>query len=244
MMANVDGVDVATTAAVLLADAAAVLLFTLLTPSLVARFHQASPLQPLSILASYLVFCASVWGLRRLESGGPGCLGTTLMAGLAVFFGVFVVVMIVESSGFFARLDDLPTDLGALQAAKLMLIVAVGLALAFLYFATLTIEVPVAVPKATLAHAVWTGVTALGINWMCVVTAAHWEAFAADSEPATGLALGGKILVFAVVYVFFLLFYAPPRLLVVARAPGLLTVAAFFAQTGYLVWRTLARSAW
>jgi hypothetical protein len=79
---------------------------------------------------------------------------------------------------------------------------------------------------------------------MILVTVAYWQATFADTEAYTGLALGGKILIFLVVYAFFMVFFAPPRMLFLLKQPTIPAVLSFLGQTGYFVWNSLDRIAW
>jgi hypothetical protein len=58
------------------------------------------------------------------------------------------------------------------------------------------------------------------------------------------LALRGKLLNFRPVYLFFLLFYVPPRLLFLLKNPGPSSVITFLLQTRYYVWSLLSRTVW
>jgi hypothetical protein len=84
----------------------------------------------------------------------------------------------------------------------------------------------------------------LGVNLMIIISMAQWEvAFQAES-PYEGLGMGAKIMIFAAVYLFFLIFYGAPRFMFYKANPSLLAVGTFFAQTAFYLWRFLDGSAW
>jgi hypothetical protein len=47
-----------------------------------------------------------------------------------------------------------------------------------------------------------------------------------------------------VTYAFFLLFFAPPRLVYIAMKPRPASYVSFIIQTVYYVWQLLASTAW
>ena len=78
----------------------------------------------------------------------------------------------------------------------------------------------------------------LAINAMVLVTAAYWGAQAMSSEPMD-LALGGKILLFVVVYIVLVLFYAPPRLVLLSIDPAPSSLPVFLVMLGFVAWHLL-----
>ena len=84
----------------------------------------------------------------------------------------------------------------------------------------------------------------LGVNVMILTTVGFWSAYFADTEPYVGLAMGGKILIFIMAYIFFMLFFAAPRMLFLLKRPGTAGVATFILQTGFYVWQLLSGTAW
>jgi hypothetical protein len=58
------------------------------------------------------------------------------------------------------------------------------------------------------------------------------------------LGIGAKAIIFIAAYAFFLLFFAPPRLVYVVMRPSPSSYITFIIQTVYYVWRLLAGTAW
>ncbi len=79
---------------------------------------------------------------------------------------------------------------------------------------------------------------------MILAVTAFWNAYFNGIEPYEGLAIGGKILIFMVTYIFFLLFFAPPRMLFLLNKSTNFAWLTFLLQTGYFVWDSLSRLAW
>ena len=84
----------------------------------------------------------------------------------------------------------------------------------------------------------------LGVNLMILTVTAFWNAYFNGIEPYEGLAIGGKILIFLVTYIFFLLFFAPSRMLFLLKKSNNFAWLTFLLQTGYFVWDSLSRLAW
>lgn len=227
-------------------DLAALLLYTAIVPSLTARFQEKSVGNAIIIGLIYLLFCLAVYLNRKLDgatetySGWKGALGF-----LAVAFGIFVTYMIAESGGILDHIDASNLDLDNPWVSLGLLVGgALWFLLLSLYAAILFIEIKPIVPRHTGLVSGLELLSLLGVNLMVIVTVAYWEAVFSGTEPYDSIATGGKILIFLLTYVFFLLFFAPPRLLFLARNPRPAALASFLIQTGYYVWGTLSRSAW
>jgi len=208
------------------------------------------------IIGAYFAMCGGLWLTKLIhpplkqakeettteakskdECSVQGC-----ALAMALPFGIFVLVMIISSGGTSADVNaglDALTALGEAQPLLYALF-----ALLFVLIAGAFVAALLAKPKPRLAPGTGAalGVQALGvlgIDAMVLVTAAFWEAELADAEPM-GLALGGRILVFAASYVFFLMFYAPPRLALLSVEPGKYSLYTFLAMLAVVVWRLTA----
>ena len=222
-----------------LADLSGVLLYLLLLPRLVSAFSQPSIASALFIILVYLSFCGSVYLLRRQPpSVAPRY--QDLLASTGLLFSLFVGYMVAESAGFFANVGELDSDPGPVAILAVLISGALWLALLFLY--PLLLSLPIAPAEATTqAQSL---LALLGVNLMILVTAAYWQATFADVEPYDDLTAGGKLLIFLAVYLFFLLFFAAPRALILLRSPASLPLISFLLQTGYYVWNSLSGNAW
>lgn len=220
-------------------------LYAALLPLLVSRFQQKSMINPLIIGLVYLLFCLSVYIIRRVEPGRGESFNIDSMAVLGFLgaaFGMFLTYMAVESGGI---LDHLEIDLESGAASfGLMLASFLWLGLVFLYAGILLIDIQPTISHAT-AQAMWLELFSLiGVNLMIILTAAFWETIFIGTEPYDAVTVGGKILIFIATFAFFLFFFAPPRMLFLTRNPSLGAIASFLLQTGYYVWGSLSRNAW
>ena len=84
----------------------------------------------------------------------------------------------------------------------------------------------------------------LGVNAMILTTVGFWHAYFSDIEPYEGLAMGAKVLIFLLTYIFFMLFFAAPRMLFLLKRPSAVGIATFIVQTGFYIWRLLSGTAW
>lgn len=226
-------------------DLISVVLYSAMLPLLVSRFQQKSAVNSLIIGVVYLLFCLSVYIMRRVEPGSGDSFSIDSMAVLGFLgaaFGMFLTYMAVESGGI---LDNLEIDLESGAASfGLMLVSILWLGLVFLYAGILLIDIQPTISRGTVS-AMWLELFSLiGVNLMIILTAAFWETIFIGTEPYDTVTIGGKILIFIVTFAFFLFFFAPPRMLFLTRNPSLGAIASFLLQTGYYVWGSLSRNAW
>ncbi len=221
------------------ADVLGVGLYTLVLPRLVVAFQRPALLNAFLIGGVYLLFCGAVYLLRRQPPrAAPARRG--LLAALGVTFSLLVTYMMAESAGFFANVERLDPNPGAGAVAAITVGAVLWLGLLALYPAVLTISVPQDVAATAGRHFL----SLVGVNVMIVVTVAYWQVLFSGTEPYEDLAVGGKVLVFLVVYLFFLLFFAAPRLLAFLKEPTRVALLSFLLQTGYYVGHSVSQSAW
>ena len=229
-----------------IADLTGLFLYWTLVPILSSRFQQKSAVNALIIGGVYLLFCVAVYAARRLEGPAEGAYiqpGGFLVF-LAVFFGIFVSYMMADAAGVFDNLDALDPSLSTAASAGLLVGMILWLGLVFLYAGILLADIKPTIPQASTAF-FWVELVALlGINLMVMVTVAQWEAIFADTVPYEGLGLGAKLLIFAATFAFFMLFYAPPRMLFLYKGQQPVGILTFLVQMTYIVWGTLNRVAW
>ena len=230
----------------LVADLLMILAYMVFLPQLSAFFNQKSYFHGAVVTFVYLIFCASVVLIRKL----PGIdskkseNSRSWLAFFAVFFGVFITYIIAETAGFFSRLDSLP---GTIEGTVALLVLAgfvLWLLLTFLYLTVVLVKIKPYISLSNSGTLLVEFLGILGVNLMIITVTAFWNANFSGIEPYEDLAIGGKILIFLVTYIFFLLFFAPPRMLFLLKKSNNLAWLTFLLQIGYFVWDSLSRLAW
>jgi hypothetical protein len=122
--------------------------------------------------------------------------------------------------------------------------VLLWLVVIFLYAAILAIDIKPTIPEGSRQHILVEYAALTGVNLMIIVTMTCWQAMFIDTEPYEDLGFGAKIIIFVAAYAFFLLFFAPPRLVYIAMKPRPSSYVTFIIQTVYYVWQLLAGTAW
>ncbi|MCJ7582202.1 MAG: hypothetical protein MUP98_16940 [Candidatus Aminicenantes bacterium] len=228
------------------ADISAVILYLIFLPRLITFFQKKSLLNGLFVGAIYLIFCVSVVIIRKLPN--PADQKTVYSKGWMGFFGInfgiFVTYIMAETSGFFDLLDNMPGTLKGITAAAVMGGVILWLILAFLYMIVLIVNIKPVLPRKKFSTWIIELTALLGVNVMILTTVGFWNAYFFDTEPYVGLATGGKILIFLLTYIFFMLYFAAPRMLFLLKRPGAAGIITFILQTGYYVWNLLSGTAW
>lgn len=234
-------------AAPVIADVVAVILYLTLVPRLTIQFQDKSTLNAAIVGGIYVLFCISVFFMRRLEGEAESAYlpSSALLAFFGVCFGIFVTYIMAEGSGVFDNLEVLELDLDN-TAVNIGLFVGSIAWLAFflLYPGILIANIQPSIARDSSLYFWVELLTLLGTNLMIIVTVAHWEAFFADTTPYEGLGLGAKLLIFCPTFVFFLMFYGPPRLLFLSKKAHPTALVTFMLQLAYFVWDSLSRTAW
>ena len=204
----------------LLADAAALAAMFLLFPRLTARLAEPSGLNTLLFIGGFLLFCVGVFWLRRLRplSGDGEWARRGWRVALAVVFALAMSLVIAWQLGFFRSGLLVDTrDLGEGGSASYF-VFGPGAWLGFsaLYVLVLGFSVT---PSVAVESGRWTWVATLALlatDVMLRLAAAQARAFA--SEAAWTLPL---------LYALLLVLFLPPRLVYVARGPGLPSPAGY-----------------
>ena len=230
----------------LVADLIMILTYMVFIPQLSAFFSQKSYFHGGVVTLVYLIFCASVVLIRKLPGADPkkSEYSRGWLAFFAVFFGIFITYIIAETAGFFTRLDSLP---GTIEGTVALLVLGgfvLWLLLAFLYLTVVLFKIKPYITLSNSGTLLVEFLGMLGVNLMIITVTAYWNAIFSGIEPYEDLAIGGKILIFLVTYIFFLLFFAPPRMLFLLKKSNQFAWLTFLLQTGYFVWDTLSRLAW
>lgn len=223
-----------------LVDLVYVLLFSHMVAFVAQRLAVKSMANAILLVSIYVLVCVSVYLLKRLPSLGASR-GLVKAAPLLTFqgaiFAMFFVSMTMEASGALAYLETAEDPAGN---AWLMWGTIAVIALAMVYPAILAIDVkPVAGDRPWLRPALL-----IVLNAFAVLAIAFWEVTFADTEPYSDLGLRTKLVIFAASYVFYLLFCAAPRVLLVAIERSVLGTASFLASSAYFVWSSLSRTGW
>jgi hypothetical protein len=229
-----------------LADVVTVVLYLVFLPRLTAFFTNKSLLHGALVGVIYLIFCGSVVMIRKLP--GPLDKKTEYRRGwmgfFGLFFGIFVTYMVADTAGFFELLGSLSGTIEGKASAAVLGGMILWFILAFLYLIILIVNIKPGHAKSTSSTWIIELFALLGVNAMILTTVGFWSAYFSDTEPYIGLAMGGKILIFLMTYIFFMLFFAAPRMLFLLKRPGAAGMVTFILQTGYYVWHLLAGTAW
>jgi hypothetical protein len=234
-------------AAPVIADVVAIILYLTLVPRLTTRFQDKSALNAAIVGGVYVLFCVSVFYMRRLEGEAESAYlpSSAALAFFGVCFGIFVTYIMAEGAGVFDNPEVLDLDLDNTGVSVGLFVGSIAwLAFFLLYPGILIADIQPSIARGSSPYFWVELLTLLGTNLMVIVTVAHWEAIFSDTTPYEGLGLGAKLLIFCLTFIFFLLFYGPPRLLFLSKKTHPTAVVTFLLQLGYFVWSSLARTAW
>lgn len=195
------------------------------------------------VVLAYSALCAGMWLLKLIErrpgsgtvqpaENSDGCIGFLSFAFAVFAMGMVFQALSVGLNGAAGQaMERLPDDHPVLfMAMCILMLVWAGLFPA----ATLSRLKPRLAAGSLAALAARLAGT-LAVNAMVLLSAAWWQAALGGSEP-TGASTGLRILLFAVFYVVFLLFYAPPRLALLALDGDKLSLATFLIALSFFVW--------
>lgn len=213
-----------------------------LLPPLRAQFAQPSIAGAVLVLAAYCAMCAGMWLLKLLQAPAKpvlgdadtslGCLEFISIAYIIVVLTMFMLALGVDGSSQSGNAPNLwisehPAALGVFS------VIALAALCLFPAAAISKIKPRIAAGSGRALTARIVGV--LGANAMILVTSAWWQAYLSGTEPM-GLAIGGRILVAVCCYVVFLMFYAPPRLVLLAVEGDKLSFYIFLLVLAWIVW--------
>ncbi|MFC2168177.1 hypothetical protein ACFLRW_04260 [Acidobacteriota bacterium] len=229
-----------------IADILTFLLYLILLPHLIDFFLKKSLLSGVLVGFIYLIFCISVVIIRKLPSQDDQKSGYSKggMAFLGINFGIFLTFMMAETAGIFELIDRMSGTIEGKAAAAVLGGMILWLILAFLYLIILIIDIKPTLSKRKFSTWIFELLSLLGVNAMILTTVGFWSAYFSKIEPYVGLKLSGKILIFLLTYIFFLLFFAAPRMLFLLKRPGAASIVIFILQTGYYIWHFLSCTAW
>ena len=192
------------------------------------------------IVVAYVLLCVAVVFIRKLTPREGSVEVKTSWIGLpALCFGFFVLYMAAEAAGFFGWLEGVDTTTMPWWTAFAGL---GSIAAALAFFFLLIVGIKPSTPRGP-RHDVIRVVCLIVAQFMIVLLGAFFLNMGAESTPEE-MGIGTRILIFVPVYVFFLLFMASPRLLLLAQDPTTTAVVAFLIGTCYYVWTTLTGTVW
>lgn len=223
-------------------------------PWLARQLTLQSPLTALLVLGAYLAMCAGIALVRYVQPAAAGAassatgedsaqvadgdLGLGCAMGLAIPFAIFVVYMLVESSGMLAEsggwLEQYTAQPGGDVLSSILGILLFILVMGLFPWAMLYKPRPRFAADGGGGLAL-KALCVLGGNAMALVTAAHWRMQFGELEPMH-LAIGGRILVFACAYVVFLLFFAPPRLALIGIEGSRWSLVSYLLMLAVMIW--------
>jgi len=209
------------------------------------RFRELCWMNAASIALTYLVFCSGVFLLRRLEPtsawGASQRNAVNYLAMPAACFGFFLLHMAMETGGGYAYLQR--TKDYAATDPRLVAAIVGGIALSLVYVFLLILDIRPTIHRGVKYEIIrFSGLFLAQL--MIVVVSAYWRRMGSESVAITEVALSGKILIFTAIYVFYLLFVASPRLLLLAIDPSPAALLSFFVGSCYYLWRSLSGTAW
>jgi len=228
-----------------LVDILTFLLYKFGLSGLISRFNQKDIWNIGIILFAYFLMCAGIWIGKSLEKRPiPDIKESSQkgnshgwIAGLSWFFAAFVIVMVIEAGGIFARDSSTEASLTAFFQKGIF-----GSIFGVILFLLILILFPLVLMKksrptirfGSLKHTLLRTLSVFCINTMILVTAAFSDWYFAGSEPME-IAIGGKIFVFIFAYIFFLLFFAVPRLALIYLEPSRWGLTGYLLFLAYVV---------
>jgi len=226
-------------------DLVAIISYSTLLPLLVSIFKQQQVSSVFIVTGGYFLMCLGIFigkklaswpqPMQKREAGGKNN-GCVLV--LAWPYAIFVIVMIFDASGAFIPGSDLGNRLDNLVRGStftLLLVLFLFLIILVLFPLLLLMKSRPKIKYNRLSHILLRLFSVSAIDMMALITAAYWEWQLADSEPMQ-ISIAGKILVFILVYIVFLMFYAPPRLALISLEPGRWSFAGYAFFLAYILW--------
>ena len=216
-----------------------------LLPLLVNLFEKRGWGGFLVVLGSYFIMCTGIFIGKYLESWpladdeiGKQKKESGCVVALSWPYAVFVVVMALDSGGAFQRNSELWNQLDKLTGGSNLILIPV--ILVFLIILVLFPLLLIMKPKSGISHGrpshtLLRLLSVTSIDLMALITAAYWEWQLIDSEPMQ-IGLAGKILVFLLGYILFLMLYAPPRLALISLEPSRWSFIGYAVLLGYILW--------
>jgi len=243
----------------LVLDAAVIAILLWGLPVIAVQLNARGWLTGALVLAAYLAMCLGLVLLKLVrpapapdpgetaeKAAGdetpakrPGELATGCALGLSIPFAAFVLVMLIDAAGVLSNEDSWLKQLNTGPAMDAVLSVA-GILLFILVFGLFPwVLLHKPRPRYDLlspAGLICRAIGLIGANAMILATAAYWQAQLAGSEPMN-MAIGGRILLFIVVYPLFLAFYAPPRLALIGVDGDRWSLTGYLIALAVMIWR-------
>ena len=222
----------------LLADVAGVAALILLLPTLSGLFAEPATINVLIIGGAFVVYCAAVYLIRKLEPAAdaervsrlPAWLTQTLtMRLLAIFFALVLAVLILQQLGYWDAIfvaDD--RILGAGESSAFFVYgPGAWIAAALFYVLVLSASVRVTIEEASRNYTGVALLALLGVNGMLLLGTAVLQ--------ATNLFSGWLGMIGA--FVLLVLLFAPPRVWFLAKRPSLLATVSYLGLLLFCAWQ-------
>jgi hypothetical protein len=225
-------------------DALTIVAYIFFVPMLAASFLKPSALNGVIILAGYACLVVGTRIIRMLGGaleGGANPKKASDLTGCGGFlgftFGVFTATAAMMASGIVEN-DGFNTSLSGNGALSVALGWAFGLAMitlvvAYPFVLILPVKARIRASSPMVPLLRLLGVSL--INTMVLITVAFWEGLFMGEEPA-GMSLGFRIFALSAFYVMFLLFQAPPRILLFLLERNPYGLATFLISLAFYLW--------
>jgi hypothetical protein len=224
----------------LLADVAAAAGLILLLPTLTGLFAEPSTINVLIIGGAFVVYCAAVYLIRKLEPAAdadrvsrlPAWLTQTLtMRLLAIFFALMLAVLILQQLGYWDSIfvaDD--RILGAGESSAFFVYgPGAWIAAALFYVLVLSASVRVTIEELSRNYIALALLGLLGVNGMLLLGTAVLQ--------STQLFIGWPGSNGA--FVLLVLLFHPPRVWFLAKRPSLLWAVSYLGLHLFSAWQVV-----
>lgn len=215
----------------ILADLTGLALTFLLLPALTVRFSQLSVINSVIMGFFFVLFCLSVYGIKKLNDDGKGgrilpplLLERRTLGALGVLFALFISLATAYVVGFLDSVVAINRGLLDEPAVTIYLLLtpASWFGLALIYMLVLNSDVEATVNRDEYRYLLVSFLSLSGVNLMLVVATAVWQAVWSRFELAEGAT------VFLILnFVLNLLLFGPPRLLYITKNPRVIAILTY-----------------
>jgi hypothetical protein len=202
-----------------------------------AQFQNLGFFNSVILGAVFLLFCFSVYAIKKLQPFSPWASSLSLLAdertrgALGVLFALFLMLAVSYVAGFLDSVVAINRNILDEPSVTIYLLLtpASWFGLALIYMLLLVNEPEPTVPADSPGHFLLTWLGLSGVNLMAVALTAVWQAiWARFALPAS------FPLTVAFIFLLYLLLFGPPRLLYLKKYPSFLAVISFIPYLAYL----------
>lgn len=227
-----------------LVDGLTVLAYVMLVPMLAMSFTKPSVLNGFIILFGYACLIVGTRIIRMLGhtlDAGPNPKKVSDLSGCGGFlgfsFGIFTATAALTATGLMENEGfNQATSGGGIWSGILVWVFSLTL-LAFVVIYPFVLIIPAKTrfradsPAVPLFHLLGVSLT----NVMVLITVAFWEGLFMGEEPA-GMSIGFRIFALFAFYLLFLIFQAPPRILLFLLERNIYGLATFLISLAIYLW--------